>query len=468
MRDAPRTLYDKIWDRHVIAEKFGAALIYIDCHLLHEGSRNAFVMLRERGGSVLRPQRTYAFADHLIPVRGQPTTTDGIANPHSRTMASAQVANCGEFGIRLYGLGDPDQGIVHVVGPEQGLTHPGMTIVCGDSHTSTHGAFAALAFGIGATEVAHVLATQTLWQRRSSTMRIDFRGQLGPGVTAKDLVLALIGRLGANGGSGYVLEYAGPVIERLSMEERMTICNMSVEAGARAGLVAVDDTTIQFLDGRAGVPRGQAWEAAVAHWRTLRSDPGAEFDAEHAIDCTDLQPTVTWGTTPADIAPIGGRVPAPAEFHDADRRSQVEASLAYMALTPGMAIADIAVDRVFIGSCTNGRMSDLREVARLLRDRKVVIPTMIVPGSSRVRAEAEAEGLAAIFAGAGCEWLGSGCSMCLGMNGDIGAPGERCVSTSNRNFRGRQGPGVRTHLVSPLVAAATAVTGKLTDPSTCI
>jgi 3-isopropylmalate/(R)-2-methylmalate dehydratase large subunit len=461
-----KSLYDKIWERHLIADRHGSSLIYVDRHLLHEGSRNAFLLLRERGLSVLRPKQTFGFADHLVPVRGEPKSVDEITNGHARDMAKSQITNCDEFGIRLYGLGDRAQGIVHVVGPEQGITLPGTTIVCGDSHTSTHGAFAALAFGIGSTEIVHVLSTQCLWQQGSRNVRIFFDGKFRPGVGAKDAILALIRRIGANGGAGCVFEYAGEAVAAMTMEERMTLCNMSVEAGARAGLIGVDDTTIEYLAGREYSPKGELWEKAIKAWRDLNSDSDAQFDAEHRIDCSELVPQVTWGISPEDVVDINGIIPNPARCTDSAQRAQMELALHYMGLTAGDRIDSVSVDRVFIGSCTNGRLSDLRDAARLLKGKKVGVPTMVVPGSSEVRRQAEAESLDQIFKDSGCEWLAPGCSMCLGMNGDIGRPKERCASTSNRNFRGRQGPGVRTHLVSPLVAAATAIAGKFADPTT--
>ena len=459
-----KSLYEKIWESHHILDEHGASLLYVDKHLLHEGSRNAFVLLRERGLQVARPKQTYAFADHLIPVRNQPKSVSLIRNLHSRGMAEEQVSNCESSEIRLFGLGDPDQGIVHVVGPEQGLTQPGNVIVCGDSHTSTHGAFACLAFGIGSTEVSHVLATQCLWQRKSRNVKIEFVGKLGGAVGPKDLILALIARVGANGGSGAVFEYSGEVINEMTMDERMTLCNMSVESGARAGLIAVDDKTIEYLKGRPYSPTGESWKNAEKYWRTLKSDADAQFDETITFDCSLLEPQVTWGTSPEDVVQITGKVPDKSSITSESEIRRVEASFAYMGIEPGERIQDIVVDRVFIGSCTNGRLDDLRDAAKILTGKKVSIPTMIVPGSTRIKIAAESEGLDKIFIDAGAEWLASGCSMCLGMNGDIGKPGERCASTSNRNFKGRQGPGVRTHLMSPLMAAATAIEGKIADP----
>jgi 3-isopropylmalate/(R)-2-methylmalate dehydratase large subunit len=458
----PRTLFDKIWDNHLVHQQDdGTCLIYIDRHLVHEvTSPQAFEGLRTAGRKVHRPKATLAVADHNVP------TTDrskGITEEESRIQVETLESNCRDFGIEYFSMDDIRQGIVHIIGPEQGFTQPGMTIVCGDSHTSTHGAFGALAFGIGTSEVEHVLATQTLIQRPAKNMRITVEGNVGPGVTAKDIVLAIIGRLGTAGGTGHVIEYAGDAIRALSMEGRMTVCNMSIEAGARAGLIAPDETTFAYIKGRPMAPKGGAWEQAVAFWKSLPSDPGAKSDTEIVIKAADIVPQVTWGTSPEDVLPITGRVPNPAEIADENKRRAVERSLDYMGLTPGIRLDEVKVDRVFIGSCTNARLEDLREAAEILRGRKAVLPGFVVPGSREVKRQAEAEGLDGVFRAAGLEWRAPGCSMCVGVNGDLLGPGERCAATSNRNFEGRQGPAGRTHLLSPAMAAAAAVTGRLTD-----
>jgi 3-isopropylmalate/(R)-2-methylmalate dehydratase large subunit len=463
----PRTLAQKVWDDHVVASGGDAEpdLIYIDLHLVHEvTSPQAFDGLRLAGRPVRRPDLTLATEDHNVP------TVDidkPIADPVSRNQVETLRRNCDEFGIRLYPMGDIDQGIVHVVGPQLGLTQPGMTIVCGDSHTSTHGAFGALAMGIGTSEVEHVLATQSLPLRPFKTMAVNVDGQLPDGVTAKDIILAVIAKIGTGGGQGHVIEYRGSAIESLSMEARMTICNMSIEAGARAGMVAPDATTYEFLRGRQHAPTGAQWDAALAYWDQLRTDDGAEFDTEVHLDAASLTPFVTWGTNPGQGVPLGDTVPDPELMIDDNERQSAEKALAYMDLQPGIAMRDIAVDAVFVGSCTNGRIEDLRAVADILRGRKVAtgVRMLVVPGSMRVRAQAEKEGLGEIFTAAGAEWRQAGCSMCLGMNPDQLSPGERCAATSNRNFEGRQGKGGRTHLVSPAVAAATAVRGKLSAPA---
>ncbi|MBT0565436.1 3-isopropylmalate dehydratase large subunit [Williamsia sp. CHRR-6] len=472
MMSTPKTLAEKVWAEHVVvaggADASGTHdpdLIYIDLHLVHEvTSPQAFDGLRLAGRPVRRPDLTIATEDHNVP------TVDidkPIADEVSRTQVDTLRRNCAEFGIRLHSMGDTEQGIVHIIGPQLGLTQPGMTIVCGDSHTSTHGAFGALAMGIGTSEVEHVLATQTLSLRPFKTMAITVDGELPPGVTSKDLILAIIAQIGTGGGQGYVLEYRGSAIEKLSMEARMTMCNMSIEAGARAGMIAPDATTYDYLKGRPHAPSGADWDAAVAHWDSLRTDPGAQFDAEVHIDASTLTPFVTWGTNPGQGAPLGARVPDPAEFGDESAALAAQKALDYMDLAPGTPLRDIAIDTVFVGSCTNGRIEDLRAVAEVLRGRTVApgMRMLIVPGSMRVRAQAEAEGLGEIFTAAGAQWRQAGCSMCLGMNPDQLAPGERCASTSNRNFEGRQGKGGRTHLVSPAVAAATAVTGHLAAPA---
>jgi 3-isopropylmalate/(R)-2-methylmalate dehydratase large subunit len=446
----PRTLFDKIWAEHEVAE----GLLYVDLHLVHEvTSPQAFESLRLAGRRVRRPDRTLATADHNVPTDGS-TAAAQIRDRLSRVQVETLERNCREFGVPVHSIGSAHQGIVHVIGPELGLTQPGMTIVCGDSHTSTHGAFGALAFGIGTSEVEHVLATQTLQQRKPRSMRIRYEGELGFGVTAKDLILGTIGRIGVAGGVGHVVEYAGPPIERLSMEGRMTVCNMTIEGGGRAGMIAPDDATFEWVEGRPGAPD----PLPLDEWRDLRTETGASFDKEVVIDASELSPQVTWGTTPGMVVDVTGSVPEP-------RGEDEERALAYMALEPGTPMGEIRLDRVFIGSCTNSRIGDLREAAGLVRGRRVAasVSAMVVPGSQRVKAQAEAEGLDEIFRAAGFDWRSAGCSMCLGMNPDILQPGERCASTSNRNFEGRQGRGGRTHLVSPRMAAAAAVKGHFVD-----
>ncbi len=460
---AGRTLFEKIWVAHLVATPAGRSpILYIDLHLVHEvTSPQAFDGLRSAGRGVRQPARTVATVDHNVPTepRGSPIT-DLIA---ARQIAALQ-ANCKEFGIRLFDMDAPEQGIVHVIGPELGLTQPGMTIVCGDSHTSTHGAFGALAFGIGTSEVEHVLATQCLAQQKPKTMKIDVHGQLGLGVMAKDLALGIIGHIGTDGATGHVIEYAGPAVRALSMEGRMTLCNMSIEAGARAGMVAPDETTIAYVKGRRFAPTGGDWEKAVERWRSLPTDQGAAFDKVVEIDAAQLCPFVTWGTNPGMVAPVTGRVPEVNGLQEGERRA-AELALQYMALEPGRRIEDIKIDRVFIGSCTNSRIEDLRAAARVAKGHRVntQVRAMVVPGSQTVKRAAEQEGLDRVFLDAGFEWRESGCSMCLGMNPDILQPGERCASTSNRNFEGRQGRGGRTHLVSPMMAAAAAIAGHFTD-----
>ncbi len=462
-----KTLAEKVWDQHVVRRGTGAEpdLLYIDLHLVHEvTSPQAFDGLRLSGRGVRRPDLTIATEDHNVP------TVDidlPIADPVSRTQVDTLRKNCAEFGVRLHPMGDAEQGIVHVVGPQLGLTQPGMTVVCGDSHTSTHGAFGALAFGIGTSEVEHVLATQTLPLRPPRTMAITVDGELREGVTAKDVILAVIAKIGTGGGQGYVLEYRGAAIEKLSMEARMTVCNMSIEAGARAGMIAPDETTFAYLAGRPHAPSGELWDRAVEAWRALRTDDDATFDAEVRIDASALTPYVTWGTNPGQGLPLSERVPDPELIGDENERVAAEKALAYMDLTPGTPLREVHVDTVFLGSCTNGRIEDLRAAAAVLRGRKVAsgVRMLVVPGSMRVRSAAESEGLHEVFLAAGAEWRQAGCSMCLGMNPDQLKPGERSASTSNRNFEGRQGKGGRTHLVSPLVAAATAVRGTLSSPA---
>jgi 3-isopropylmalate/(R)-2-methylmalate dehydratase large subunit len=458
-----QTLFDKVWDAHEVrpAGPDGPAIMYVDLHLVHEvTSPQAFDGLRMAGRRVRRPDRTLATVDHNVPTRGRER---GIEDPLSRAQLEALERNCREFGVPLFALTSPRQGIVHVIGPELGLSQPGMTIVCGDSHTSTHGAVGALAFGIGTSEVEHVLATQTLPQARPRTMRVSIEGQAGLGVTAKDVILGTIGQIGVAGAQGHVIEYAGPAIRALSMEGRMTVCNMSIEGGARAGMIAPDEVTFAYLEGRPGAPRDYA--RAVEAWRTLPSDPDAVFDREVVVDAAALAPQVTWGTNPGQVVPVTGRVPVAEDVEDPTERDGVRRALAYMGLAGGEAIEDIAVDAVFIGSCTNGRIEDLRAAAGVVRGRRVseTVRAMVVPGSMSVKAAAEREGLDRVFREAGFEWRDAGCSMCLGMNPDILQPGERCASTSNRNFEGRQGKGGRTHLVSPQMAAAAAIAGHLVD-----
>jgi 3-isopropylmalate/(R)-2-methylmalate dehydratase large subunit len=465
MGTEPRTLADKVWERHVVHRAPGEPdILFIDLHLVHEvTSPQAFDGLRLAGRTVRHPELTVATADHNVP------TTDvdkPIADPVSARQLEVLAANCAQFGITCYPMGHANQGIVHIIGPELGLSQPGMTIVCGDSHTSTHGAFGALAFGIGTSEVEHVLATQTLPQQRPATMAVEVDGELPPGVTAKDIVLAIIGRLGTGGGMGHVIEYRGSAIRSLSMEGRMTVCNMSIEAGARAGMIAPDDTTFAYLEGRPHAPTGKLWEDALDDWQALATDVGAAFDATVSLDASTLAPHVTWGTNPGQVVPIDGRVPDPASYTDPAEREAAERALQYMGLTPGIAVREVSVDTVFIGSCTNARIEDLRSAAAVLEGRQVRsgLRALVVPGSHRVKAQAETEGLDKVFLAAGFEWREPGCSMCLAMNPDKLSSGERCASTSNRNFEGRQGRGGRTHLVSPAVAAATAVAGHFATP----
>jgi 3-isopropylmalate/(R)-2-methylmalate dehydratase large subunit len=461
-----QTLYDKIWNAHLVStDANGEAILYVDLHLIHEVTTpQAFAGLRAAHRPVRRPDRTLAVADHNTPTQGQALGVGAVADPEARLQLETLERNVALHGIEFLPMGDPRNGIVHVVGPEQGRTQPGMTIVCGDSHTSTHGAFGALAQGIGTSEVEHVLATQTLRQLKSRNMRVTFTGTPAPGVGAKDYALALIGRIGTSGGTGYVIEYAGEAISALSMEGRMTLCNMTIEAGARAGLVAPDEKTFAYVMGRPSAPKGGAWELALASWRRLFSDPEAVFDAEIAIDVSAIAPTVTWGTSPEDVVEIGGAVPDPALFDEA-RATRIRRMLDYMGLEPGQPIASARIDRVFIGSCTNSRIEDLRAAAAIAKGRKVAghVNAMIVPGSGLVKDQAEEEGLDIIFKDAGFDWREPGCSMCLGMNPDRLAPGERCASTSNRNFEGRQGRGGRTHLMSPPMAAAAAIAGHIAD-----
>jgi len=460
----PRTLFDKIWESHLAhRQDDGICLLYVDRHLVHEvTSPQAFEGLRLAGRKVHRPQATLAVADHNVP------TTDrsrGIEEPESRIQVETLEKNCADFGVPYFSMDDIRQGIVHIIGPEQGMTQPGMVIVCGDSHTATHGAFGALAFGIGTSEVEHVLATQTLIQQPAKNMRITVEGDLPFGVTAKDLIIAIIAKMGTAGGTGHVIEYAGKAIRELSMEGRMTVCNMTIEGGARGGLIAPDETTFAYLKGRPMAPKAGAFEQAVAYWRTLPSDPGAVYDKEVVLDASSIIPQVTWGTSPQDALPIDGKVPNPADIPEEAKRQSMERALAYMGLTPGTPLKQVAIDRVFIGSCTNGRIEDLRAAAAVAKGRKVAgsVHAMVVPGSGLVKHQAEEEGLDRIFLEAGFEWREPGCSMCLAMNADKLEPGERCASTSNRNFEGRQGRGGRTHLMSPGMAAAAAIAGHLAD-----
>ncbi|HEY2051953.1 MAG TPA: 3-isopropylmalate dehydratase large subunit [Caulobacteraceae bacterium] len=463
---AAKTLYDKIWDAHVVAtDESGESILYIDLHLIHEVTTpQAFAGLREAGRQVRRADRTLAVADHNTPTEGQALGVAAVADEEARAQLQALERNVAEHGIEFFPMGDPRNGIVHVVGPEQGRTQPGMTIVCGDSHTSTHGAFGALAQGIGTSEVEHVLATQTLRQTKSRNMRVTFSGTPAPGVGPKDYALALIGRIGTGGGTGYAIEYAGEAVRALSMEGRMTLCNLTIEAGARAGLVAPDETTFAYVMGRPAAPKGAAWDMALAYWRSFVTDPDVVFDREVEIDVSTLAPTVSWGTSPQDVIEITGRVPDPATVEEG-KAAGLRRALDYMGLEPGQPISGTKIDRVFIGSCTNSRIEDLRAAAAIARGRKVAahVRAMVVPGSGLVREQAEAEGLDEIFREAGFDWREPGCSMCLGMNPDRLAPGERCASTSNRNFEGRQGRGGRTHLMSPVMAAAAAIAGCITD-----
>ena len=467
---APRTLYDKIFDDHVVdRQEDGTCLLYIDRHLVHEvTSPQAFEGLRMAARQVRHPEKTLAVVDHNVPT--SPDRKFGIKNEESRIQVEALARNAADFGIEYYDAADPRQGIVHIIGPEQGFTLPGMTIVCGDSHTSTHGAFGALAQGIGTSEVEHVLATQTLRQAKSKNMRVTIDGTPAPGVGAKDYALAVIGAIGTAGGTGHVIEYAGEAIRALSMEGRMTLCNLTIEAGARAGLVAPDETTFDYIRGRPAAPKGAAWDMAVAHWKSFFTDKDAVFDREIVLDAAKIAPLVTWGTSPEDVMPIDGRVPDPASFSTPDKRASAERALDYMGLVAGQPITEAKIDRVFIGSCTNSRIEDLRAAAAVVQkaflEGRLVAPhvrAMVVPGSGLVKEQAESEGLDAIFKAAGFDWREPGCSMCLGMNPDRLAPGERCASTSNRNFEGRQGRGGRTHLLSPAMAAAAAIAGHLTD-----
>ncbi len=462
--EAPKTIFDKIWDSHVITRRDdGESLIYIDRLLLQENSFHAFDKIRRENRRVRNPRQAFAFADHYVPTLDRSRGLDAIADPEIRSMVELIESDTRAYDITLFGLGDIRQGILHVVGPEQGITQPGLVIAGADSHTSTHGALGAFAFGVGSSEVAHVLAVQGLWRTRPKTMLVDVVEPLPAGTTAKDLILAIIARIGAGGATGHVIEYAGPGITGLSVEERMTVCNMSIEAGARAGLVSPDDKVFDYVKGRPYAPKGADWDRALAYWRSLPSDPGAAYDRRVEITAAEIAPMVTWGTSPDQALAVTGRVPDPASETDADRRARMERALAYMDLTPGQELRSIAVDRVFIGSCTNSRIEDLRAAAAVAKGRQVKVRAMVVPGSGLIKRQAEEEGLHEIFLAAGFEWREPGCSMCVAINGDTLQPGERCASTSNRNFEGRQGRGGRTHLMSPAMAAAAAVTGRLSD-----
>ncbi|WP_144980375.1 3-isopropylmalate dehydratase large subunit [Halomonas sp. C22] len=459
---SPKTLFDKVWQTHEVhRSESGQSLLWVDRHFVHEGSFHAFNKLSERQLPVARPDLTFGIADHYVPTQARDLAD--VADAKVRSMIEQLSHNTRQHGVTLFGLEDPRQGIVHVLGPEQGLTQPGMVMVCGDSHTATHGAFGSIAFGIGASEVAHVLATQTLWQSKPKVMRITVDGQLAAGITAKDIALTWIAKLGADGARGYALEYAGEAIRALSMEARLTLCNLSIEGGGRCGMIAPDQTTFDYLRGRPWCPKGEAFEQACAHWATLCSDPDAAFDLEVVLNADEIAPTVTWGVSPEEALPIDQHVPDPAQLDDPAKARQARESLAYMGLTAGQKLTDITIDRVFIGSCTNARIEDLRAAAAVLAGHESRVPGMVSPGSTLVKAQAEAEGLDRVFKAAGLEWRHSGCSMCVGMNGDLVASGERCASTTNRNFKGRQGPGARTHLMSPAMVAAAAINGRLTD-----
>ena len=468
--NTPRTMFEKIWDRHVIVKRGdNEALLHIDRNFLHEGSFHAFAALAAEGRKVRKPRQNFATADHYVPTLNREKGIDAVTNPEMRNMIELFAHNTRAHGIEnYYDMEHPLQGIVHVVGPEFGITQPGLTITCGDSHTSTHGAFGALAFGIGASQLKQVLATQCIWQKKTKTLRVVVDGALKPGVGGKDVILAVIANIGTAGATSHTIEFAGSAIRSLSMEGRLTVCNMAIEAGARAGMVAPDDTTFSYLEGRDFAPKGADWERALQWWRTLPSDEGAAFDREVRIDGSALEPTITWGTTPEEALPVSARIPAPDEIAAAEKRDHAKSAIAYMGLTPGMPITDIAIDRAFIGTCTNSRIEDLRAAASILKGRKSVVPAWVSPGSSQIKRQAEAEGLDRIFIEAGFEWRDSGCSACAAMNGDIIPAGMRCASTSNRNFEGRQGKGSRTHLMSPMMVAAAAVTGRITDVRTLL
>ena len=456
-------MFDKIWARHTVAEEAGELLLYVDRALIHEGSSHSFAALAAQQRAVFRPRQVFAFNDHYVPTSGRERGVQGIANPEIRNMVIKLAANSAEHGVRLFGIDDPQQGILHIVPPELGITQPGLFIVGADSHTSTHGAFGCLAFGVGASEMMHVMATQSIWQRKPKTMRINIDGELGFGVTAKDVILAIIAKIGAGGATGHVIEYAGSTIAAMSMEARMTVCNMSIEAGGRAGMIAPDATTYAYLADRPYAPAGKAWDEAMAVWTRLPSDAAAKFDQTVQLDAAQLAPMVTWGTSPEHALPINGCVPDPRDAANTTQGAEIRAALDYMALQPGTRLSDIAVDRVFIGSCTNSRIEDIRAAAAVAKLGRAKVTAWVVPGSRTVQRQAEQEGLDRIFTAAGFEWRDPGCSLCTAINGDQLQPGERCASTSNRNFKGRQGTGGRTHLVSPAMAAAAALTGHLTD-----
>ena len=461
-----KTLFEKIWSQHVVVDKGSEALLYIDRNLLHDGAFHAFGALAKEGRGVRKPRQQLATADHYVPTRQREKGIAAVDDADAREMIRLFDVNGAEHGIRCFGMNDPNQGIVHVVGPETGFTLPGLTMTCGDSHTSTHGALGAYAFGIGASQLKQVLATQCLWQRKPKTLRITVDGQLGAGVTGKDVILAIIAKIGTAGATSHVIEYAGSVFRAMTMEGRLTVCNMSIEAGARAGMVAPDDTTFQYVAGREYAPgrnNGAQWDAALAQWRALPTDDGATFDREVSLDGSAIEPTLTWGTTPEEALPVSAAIPDPASFSDPNKRAHAESALRYMDLQPGTKLTDIQIDRVFIGTCTNGRITDLRAAAAVLKGRKATVQGWVSPGSTTVKRDAEAEGLHRIFEDAGLEWRASGCSGCAAMNGDFVPAGMRAASTSNRNFEGRQGKGARTHLMSPAMAAAAAVTGRITD-----
>ncbi len=463
-----RTLFEKIWSQHVVVDKGNEALLYIDRNLLHDGAFHAFTALAKEGRKVRKPRQQLATADHYVPTRERDKGLEAVVDADAREMIRLFDANGAEHGIRCFGMNDPQQGIVHVIGPETGFTQPGITLTCGDSHTSTHGALGAYAFGIGASQLKQVLATQCLWQKKPKTLRITVNGVLGAGVTGKDVILAIIAKIGTAGATGHVIEYAGSVFRALAMESRLTVCNMSIEAGARAGMIAPDDVTFQYLAGREYTPKGSQWDTALAQWRALPSDEGAAFDREVSLAGNAIEPTLTWGTSPEEALPVSAAIPDPASFSDANKRAHAESALRYMDLKPGTPLTDIKIDRVFIGTCTNGRIADLRAAASVLKGRKATVQGWVSPGSTTVKRDAEAEGLHRIFEEAGLEWRASGCSGCAAMNGDFVPAGMRSASTSNRNFEGRQGKGARTHLMSPAMAAAAAVTGHVTDVRTLL
>ena len=461
--NTPQTLFEKIWSQHVVVERGNEALLYIDRNLLHDGAFHAFTALNKEGRKVRKPRQNLATADHYVPTRERDKGLPSVHDADAREMLRLFDVNGAEHDIRCFGMNDPQQGIVHVVGPETGFTQPGITMTCGDSHTSTHGALGAYAFGIGASQLKQVLATQCLWQKKPKTLRVTVDGRLGPGIAGKDVILAIIAKIGTAGATGHMIEYAGSVLRAMAMEGRLTVCNMSIEAGARAGMVAPDEVTFQYLAGREYAPKGAQWDAALAQWRTLPGDEGAAFDREVTLDGSAIEPTLTWGTTPEEALPVSAVIPEPASFSDAHKRAHAESALRYMDLKPGTLLTDITIDRVFIGTCTNGRIADLRAAAAVLKGRKAKVQGWVSPGSTLTKHEAEAEGLHRIFEDSGLEWRASGCSGCAAMNGDFVPAGMRAASTSNRNFEGRQGKGARTHLMSPAMAAAAAVTGHITD-----